>query len=188
MKKRHFYQTGIDITNAKSMFNYINNHFTYFTMNSWNQLKSIANNVKLYNLDLDGDYCNAIDFIFDECDSGSLQSQINDMIYDWEREHPGYVLGFNGRSSGYLVIYNKDRDGHTNCRSIVPDCLLGYDTYKEWKASVKESWYDECIKDYIPILRETTKVIRDFDKLCDELRLLVNDYSKQSIKDYQLDE
>ena len=47
-----FYQKGVDISNTKSMFNFLNNHFTYDTMNSWNGLKSIANNVKVYNLNL----------------------------------------------------------------------------------------------------------------------------------------
>ena len=38
------------------------------------------------------------------------------------------------------------------------------------------------MKDMIPELREYTKLIRDFDKLCDDLRELVNDYSKLDYK------
>ena len=179
MKKNHFYKTGVYITKAKEMFDFINEHFTYYTMNSWNQLQSIANNVKLYNLNLDGDWGVAMDYIFSENDIGDLQFEINMMIKDWEADHPGYLVGFNGRTSGYLVLYNKD-----NNRSVVPDCLLGYDTYEDWKQSVKESWYHECVCDYLPTLRETTKLIRDFDRLCDDIRALVNEYSKM---DYQAD-
>ena len=46
-----FYKTGIDITNDKQMFNFLKNHFEYWTMNSWNRLSSVANKVKLYDLD-----------------------------------------------------------------------------------------------------------------------------------------
>ena len=119
--KKLFQKTGVDICSAKSMFNFINEHYTYFTLNSWNQLQSIAHNVKLYNLQLEGDWCVAMDYLFSENDIGDLQFEIHMMIKDWEADHPGYLLGFNGRTSGYLVMYNKD-----NNRSIVPDCLLGY--------------------------------------------------------------
>lgn len=183
MKKNHYYKTGVDICSAKSMFNFINEHFRYWTMNSWNRLESIANNVKLYNLGLDGDWCVASAYIWDENDIGDLQAEISSRIYSWEREHPGYSLGFNGRSDGYLVMYNKDREGRVNCRSILPDWLEGFDTYEDWKEYVLE-YCAYSIKDMVPSLREYTEVIRSFDKLCDELRDLVNEYSKM---DYEAD-
>ena len=177
-----YYQKGININNIKQMFEFITGHFTYDTMNSWNRLESIANNVKLYNLHLDGDWSNAMGYLFDEYDIGGLQEEISDMIKDWEYWHPGYSLGFNGRSGGYLVIYNKERDGRVNFRSILPESISGFETYKDWKEYVKD--YNENVSDYKSILQETTRVIQDFDKLCDELRDLVNEYSKL---DYQAD-
>ena len=100
------------------------------------------------------------------------------MIRDWEDEHPGYGLGFNGRSGGYLVIYNHDKkNGTVNFRSILPEWLTGFDTYEEWKDYILD-YYAYSVKDMIPELREYTKLIRDFDKLCDDLRDLVNEYSK----------
>lgn len=173
-----FYKKGVDITNAKSMFNFINNHFKYWTMNSWNQLKSIAHNVKLYNLDLDGDWATALEYLMDENDIGGLQDSIRDLIWCWEEEHPNYSLGFNGRSAGYLVMYNHNPDKNTvNYRSILPECLQGYDTYEDWKNSIKDSIYHENVKDYLPMLKEYTELIRSFDTLCDELRNIVNSYS-----------
>ena len=47
-----FYKKGVDISNTKSMYNFLKNHEKYDTLNSWNGLKSIANNVKVYNLKL----------------------------------------------------------------------------------------------------------------------------------------
>ena len=186
MKTKLFQKVGVDICNPKSMFEFINNHFKYWTMNSWNRLKSIANNVKLYNLNLDGDWGTVLDYLYDEEDIGDLQYQINEMISNWEDDHPGYSLGFNGRSSGYLVIYNKEYDKETdgvriNFRNILPDDLVGFDTYEEFKESIKDycGW---TMKNMIPELRKYTQLIRDFDKLCDNLRELVNDYSKLDYK------
>ena len=61
-----FYKKGIDITNAKQMFKFLRGHYMYDTMNSWNGLKSIANNVKIYNLKLDGDAWNALRYLEDD--------------------------------------------------------------------------------------------------------------------------
>lgn len=173
MEKNLFYKTGVDISSVKSMFNFINNHFTYNTMNSWNKLESIANNVKLYNLGLDCDWGDAMDAIFE--DGSELCYLINDLINDWEKSNPRYSLGFNGRSGGYLVMYNRERDGRVNMRHILPEYYRGCDTYDEWKSYVKEC-YGSCVKDFKCELREYTRDIQSFDKLCDELRTLVNDY------------
>ena len=66
MKTKLFQKAGVDICNPKSMFEFINNHFTYYTLNSWNGLQSIANNMKLYNLGLEGDWTTVLDYLYDE--------------------------------------------------------------------------------------------------------------------------
>lgn len=166
-----FYKKGIDITNAKQMFNFLRGHYMYDTMNSWNGLKSIAHNVKLYNLGLDGDYWIVWDLLNDEFDRSGLQDQINWKIKDWEADHEGYAVNFNGRSGGYLVLYNK-----ANNRNVLPDVIIDYDDYEDFKGNLKEYWGG--IKYYMSDLRFYTKLVQDFDKLCDELRDLVNNYSK----------
>lgn len=174
-----FYKTGVDITNAKQMWNFLHDHYQYYTMSSWNGCKSIANNVKVYNLKLDGDYCTALSFLHDECDVGCLQVMIKEMCEDFEAENPGYEVYFNGRSGGYLVLSEK------GCvRSILPSIVADYDTYEDFKTDCRG--YGECVKDYIYKLREITKLVQDFDKLCDNLRDLVNEYSKKSYKDIVL--
>ena len=183
MKKKLFQKTGVDICSAKSMFNFINEHYTYYTLSSWNQLQSIAHNVKLYNLKLDGDWCTALAYLEDENDIGDLQFEIHERILDWEKDNPGYTLGFNGRSGGYLVIYNKEHNNRVNFRNILPEWLTGFDSYKDWKEYILE-YYAYSVKDMIPELREYVQVIRNFDKFCDELRELVNEYSKM---DYEAD-
>ena len=105
MKTKLFQKAGVDICSPKSMFEFINNHFTYYTLNSWNGLQSIANNMKLYNLGLEGDWTAVLDYLYDEEDIGCIGFQIRGLVEEWEAKHPGYSLGWNGRSGGYLVIY-----------------------------------------------------------------------------------
>ncbi len=170
-----FYKTGVDIASTKSMWNFLHDHFTYYTMNSWNRQTSIANNVKLYNLALEGDWTVAMKYLFDETDCAGLQLEIEDMIKEFETTHPYYEVASNGRSGGYLVIYEK-RD-HS---SILPECVSEFNTYEEFKEEVKSGWNYWNVKDFNRELREAVEIVREFDKLCDRLRNLVNEYSKRS--------
>ena len=172
-----FYKTGVDIASTKSMWNFLHDHFTYYTMNSWNCLSSIANNVKLYNLELEGDWTVAMRYLFDETDAGCLQMNIDDMIREFEDEYPWTSVFFNGRSGGYLVLGTKNSNG-----SVLPDCVSEYETYEDFKEDVKSGWNGYNVSDFDRELRDTVKVVRDFDKLCDRLRDLVNEYSKKSFE------
>ena len=97
----------VDYTSNRAMFDFLVNHFEYDTMNSWNGLRSIANNVKVYNIpeiENDSEALKALE----EDDYFS----INQEIRDWEANHPGYSIGFNGRSGGYLVLYSQHNNHH----------------------------------------------------------------------------
>lgn len=153
-----FYKKGIDITNDKQMFNFLKDHYTYSTLNSWNGLRSIANNVKVHNLSLSGNCWTALAFL-----QADDYFTINMMIEDWEAEHKGYGVGFNGRSGGYLVLYNSD-----NNRSILPDEIDESEDYEEYKRWCRE--YCGSVKSNRSDLVFYTKLVQDFDKLCDELR------------------
>ena len=170
-----FYTTGVDICNTKSMWNFLKNHYTYYTLNSCNRQKSIAHNVKLYNLALEGDWTVVMRYLFDETDSGDLQMYIDDEIREFEAKYPYYEVAFNGRSGGYIVIYEKQRHN-----SILPSCVDDYDTYEEFKEDAKSGWNGYNVSDFNRELRDTVEIVREFDKLCDRLRDLVNEYSKRS--------
>lgn len=158
----------VNLNNDKEMFEFLDNHFTYYTMNSWNRLFSIANNVKIYNLNLEGDKWVALEMLRLE-----NYSTINFLIKDWEDLHQGYNVGFNGRSGGYIILGNKKN----NC-NILPDHIADndYEGYKEWckdyQGNVKNNRYE---------LQEYTKIVQDFDKLCDDIREYTNDLSKTDI-------
>ena len=170
-----FYTTGVDICNTKSMWEFLHNHFTYYTMNSWNRQKSIAHNVKLYNLNLEGDWSVAMRYLFDENDSGQLQMLIDDMIQEFEERNSYYKVYFNGRSGGYLVLCDTDSN-----MTVLPNCVADYDTYEDFKEDIKSGWNNYNVSDFDYELRQAVRVVREFDKLCDELRDLVNEYSKRS--------
>lgn len=153
-----FYKKGIDITNDKQMFEFLAGHFTYPTMNFHNYLYSIANKVKLYDLCLSGDWCVALSLL----ENGEYET-LEIMINDWELAHPGYEVYFNGRSGGYLILKAKDSNG-----SILPDDILESDNYEDYKSYCRH--YYGSVKANRDDLVSYTNLVRDFDKLCDELR------------------
>ena len=168
-----FYKKGIDIANTKSMWNFLHEHDTYHVMNAWNRCKSIAHNVKLYNLDLEGDWSVVLRYLFDDADSGCLQMNIDDAIGEFEESNPYYKVFFNGRSGGHIVLGYDD-----NNSSVLPSCVADYDCYEDFKEDMKDSGYN--VTDFDRELREAVEIVREFDRLCDRLRDIVNDYSKRS--------
>lgn len=165
-----FYKPGVDITNDKQMFNFLKGHFTYWTANSWNRLMSIANNVKLHTLGLSGDWSVAYALL----ESGEYET-INYMLEDWAGEHPGYEVFFNGRGSGYLVLVETATPG-----SVLPDSIDDFDTYEDYKEYCRETFGSvkanrECLVYY-------TKLVQDFDRLCDSLRDFCDELSNQCLE------
>ena len=170
-----FYTYNVDISSPKSMWNFLKEHYSYYTMNSWNRTRSIAHNVKLHRLNLEGDWTVAMKYLLDESDSGCLQICIDDEIREFEENNPYYEVGFNGRSNGYLVLYPKDKT-----TTVLPDCVDDYDTYEDFKKDIKSGWNGYRVSDFYRELRDAVEIVREFDRLCDRLRDIVNDYSKRS--------
>lgn len=165
-----FYKTGIDITNDKQMFNFLKEHFVYPTMNSWNLLYSIANNVKLHRLHLAGNWCTALSLL----ENGEYDT-LRWMIHDWVAEHTGYEVYFNGRCGGYLVLKDADYNGN-----LLPESVLDSDTYEDYKEWCRENY--GSVKANRDELVRFTKLVQDFDKLCDELREYCNELSLMSFE------
>ena len=144
----------VNKNNNKEMFNFLKDHFQYFTMTSWNIEKSIANNVKVYNLELD---YKILDLL--QCDD---YFTINCLMKDWETENKGYKVGFNGRSGGYIVLYNDE-----NNRSILDYIIEDSENYEEFKTRLKYNGL--YLKEYQEELIRQVDIVQSFDKLCDEL-------------------
>ena len=160
-----FFRKKVNMNNDKEMFNFLKDHFTYDTMNSWNCLHSIANNVKVHRMNLTGNCWKALKAL--EQDE---YFEVNDMLRDFAADHKGYKVYFNGRSGGYLVLYNE----HNNC-TILPSFIEDNDNYEEYKQWCKD--YQSAVKYNRSDLRYYVKLVQDFDLLCDEIRAYVNELS-----------
>lgn len=100
---RRLFSKRVDKRSRKEMTAYLENHFRYNTMNSWNRSTSYACNMKLYNLGLDRE---TEDKLWDLLDVPEFYERLNELIEDFNRQH-NYLwqTGWNGRNSGYLVLY-----------------------------------------------------------------------------------
>lgn len=143
----------------KDMFEYLNHHFTYYTGNSLNKNKSIANCVKVYKLKFRHN-CWDILSVLGEDD----YQQINMAISDWEEDNH-YHVGFNGSSGGYLVLYPEKGNSHVFASDFYSPC--NYLTYKDWKRDVIEAY--GSLKNYHSTLVAQVEIVQSFDKLCDDL-------------------
>ena len=93
----------------KEMVDFLKNHFRYDTANSWNKSTSYARNVKIYNLDLSKELLDkAYGLIFEDGFNDLMDDQYYFLKEQFEEDADGYSIGFNGRSGGYLVLYDRE--------------------------------------------------------------------------------
>ena len=79
----------------------------YWTMNSWNGSKSLAYNLKVYNV-VDEELQNKV---YDLMNTEDFYDEINFMIGDFDFSYNyEWQAGFNSRSGGYLVLYKGGRN------------------------------------------------------------------------------
>lgn len=138
-------------------FDYIKNHFQYWTMNSWNRLKSIANNVKVYKLGLTNEQIDKFfELTSDENLSNELYLNFESIIDNFNFKNPLYHVVFNGRSIGYLVLTNTN-----NNENIINEDFEDYENFKDFKKHTTSNAKD--------LINETFEIITKFDNLCDDL-------------------
>lgn len=98
-----FFQKKVDINSRESMIHFLEGHYRYNTMNSWNGTRSYANCVKIHSL---GIPANLVNNAYESVFLDEVNELISDNIDLFTEEHDGnYTIGLNGRSSGYLVLY-----------------------------------------------------------------------------------
>ena len=183
-----FYKS-VDKNNREDMIDFLTKHFRYNTLNSWNQMTSYANDLKITHLELPSEVVNRI---FDAMDCENAYDEINNCIDEWNETHDDYHVGFNGRSGGYLVLYNAETKP-SEFKSYCPLC--GQRNYKSVKDSgcrcgrcgaesrvdytmqpmTKSISYasidqDEDFEDWADMsLKERVEIVEDFDQLCDSI-------------------
>ena len=165
-KKKFFNKTNKNMS-LRQKFDYIHNHSYYYTMNSWNKSKSLANNVKVYNLPITTEQRNKF---FEICENFVLNYDLYDMINarieDFESENE-FDVGFNGRSGGYLVAYNRN-----NYNNIIDEDLIDFESYDELLNYYKENFcwsFRDCQAELKSKIERNFEICVLFDDLCDNV-------------------
>jgi len=176
----------VDKRSKINMQDYLENHFRYNTMNSWNGLHSFANNVKIHRI---SKYTQVPDDkLYDFLELEESFKKIHDLIAQWTAEQNyEYTVQFNGRSDGYLVLYKSYRE-QSRYKSICPHCgqknykraednnngvcgrchtegLIPYSGYSLQVHATGVEYDEDCMDS----LRETTELVQSFDQLCEDI-------------------
>ena len=103
---RTFYKQ-IDKRSRQTMTEYLKDHFRYDTMNSWNQARSYAHNMKIHRLGLDSE---TQDKLYDLIQCDGFFHTINNLKVAFSSKHNWlWQARFNGKSGGYLVLYQGEK-------------------------------------------------------------------------------
>lgn len=141
---------------------YLMFHNRYWTGSCWNGSRSYAHNVKLYNLGIASegiDDDRVYDFL--SADHPEYDLEVEDLIHDFEiATNREYTAAFNGRSGGYLVLYNKEYP------------YRGIDDDRDELEELDCSDPDVCKE-----LIERFKLVKRFDALADQIRALLFSYA-----------
>jgi hypothetical protein len=154
------FESKVDMRSRKAMINFLVSHYRYSTLNAWNGSTSYANNVKVHRLDIPKELRDkAWDFVLTDADMWELECEYQFLIDEFKDE-TGYDAGFNGRSGGYLVLYDTGWD-YSN----------GKATLVTYPGRSIDSDDPELFEDWgVSELRERVKIVQRFDKLCDDMR------------------
>ncbi len=143
----------VDKRSREAMVGFLKNHFRYHTMNSWNQSTSYANCLKIHSLGLESDI---VDKLYEMIEIDSFYWEINNLIHQFNSNHNyQWQCGFNGRSSGYLVLYTGGckiseyksyclECGQRNYKLVPPENPSSEEQLRVY-ANLKDFWTDEVI-------------------------------------------
>lgn len=104
----HKFFAEVDKRSRTAMVAFLAGHFRYHTMNTWNANTSYAHNMKLHHLGLAHETQMKLYDMMQTDEYYDLQRQCLD---DFAHEHDyNWQVGMNGRSGGYLVLYQGFRE------------------------------------------------------------------------------
>lgn len=202
------FEKPIDTKNRKAMIAFLKQHFRYATMHSWNRATSYANCIKLHRLQKPRDVKDSTWWeMFSLPEWGEV---IRDLLDDFARKYDyQWQAGINGRSGGYLVLYQGGikPSGYlsycTHCGQqnyqAVPEGEQGICGRCEARARVNYkqcpmqifTWpgrgldMEEDFQDWsTERLIERVELVSEFDRLCN----LVVQYYCQMCRDYRITE
>ena len=188
---RRLFSKRVDKRSRAEMTAYLSGHFRDNTMNSWNRSTSYACNMKLYKLGLDQE---TEDKLWDMIQVPEFYEWLNERIEDFNWQH-NYLwqAGWNGRSGGYLVLY-QGGSKPSGYRSYCTKCgQKNYTSIAEtgnWCGVCNEEARVDYIKPPMQIfsfpgrdvdmdedfedwslyeLQQRTELVQEFDRLADDI-------------------
>ena len=188
---RHLFSRRVDKRSRAEMTAYLSGHFRYNTMNILNRSTSYACNMKLYKLGLDRE---TEDKLWDMIQVPEFYERLNERIEDFNWQH-NYLwqAGWNGRSGGYLVLYQGGTKP-SGYRSYCTKCgQKNYTSIAEtgnWCGVCNEEARVDYIKPPMQIfsfpgrdvdmdedfedwslyeLQQRTELVQEFDRLADDI-------------------
>lgn len=181
----------VDLRSRFCMTEFLEKHFRYSTMNSWNRSTSYAHNMKIYNLELSSDI---EDKLLNMLACEEFRERINELCGRFGEQHNyAWQASFNGRSGGYLVLYRGGRKesgyksyctccGQKNYRSVketgnvcgrcrrpgrvdftAPDMSIYVSP--GMSVDMNTDFDDWSIEE----LRERARLVQEFDQLADDI-------------------
>lgn len=138
----------VDQRKRSAIVKYLTGHFRYYTMNPWNRSTSYACNLKVHSLGLAPDITDAL---YEMMDVSGFYDGIHDLMCSFAEEHKHiWQAGFNGRSGGYLVLYQGTSDG---------GCYPGRGTDQD----------EDFARWDMDSLRGRLRLVQHFDRLADSI-------------------
>ena len=185
-----FYE-AVDMRSRKAMTVFLSEHFRYHTMSSWNQSTSYAHNMKIYNLGLER---NITEKLYVMMQTDEFHDQLHDLMLEFAKDHNHlWQAGMNGRSGGYLVLYQGERYP-SGYKSYCPKCRQRNFTSITQTGNICGACRNPSRIDYLTThmqshvfpgrstdmyenfedwdmydLRKRVKLVQDFDRLADAM-------------------
>jgi hypothetical protein len=187
----------------EEMIAFLEKHFRYNTMNSWNNSTSYAKNVKIHKLGLTRDQEKKA---YELLELRATYENITDRIREFAEEHDyQWQAGFNGRSGGYIVMYQggckikrnfdfkpddpddkrdySDRFGRWYSHREAKEMGIAYSTHKQVYCTPGKNvdmdadfgdWEDDEIQRRYELVKEFDKMVED---CIAEFRYLIDNYN-----------
>ena len=153
------------------MTQYLTTHFRYPTLNSWNRSTSYACNLKITHLGLSPE---VVDKLFDMIQTQEFFDAMDECKWEFAAKH-NYLwqAGMNGRSGGYLVLYQGEKRS-SGYKSYCANC--GQKNYqlaadgnctcgvcgRPTRVNFSQTWNMHA-------LRERVKLVQELDQLADRM-------------------
>ena len=185
------FYVAVDLRSRKAMTEFLKAHSRYDTMNSWNHADSYACNLKIYRLGLETETENRLYDMLDTQEFFDIQKELLDEF--GRKHHYRWQAAMNGRSGGYLVLYQGDvkpteyrsyctscgqrnyrsiREGGNICGVCGKPTRVDYITppmqilaYPGRGTDTGEDFEDWTLTE----LRDRVRLIQDFDRLADRM-------------------